>query len=95
MSLEMTHVEGRDAGRVVLYAISTCAWCKKTKRLLGEIGVAYDYLDVDLLGREKRREVEAEVKRWNPRVSFPTIVVNGTESIVGFNELRIREMLGT
>ncbi len=28
------HIPGRDVGWVMLYAISTCVWCKKTRRLL-------------------------------------------------------------
>jgi glutaredoxin len=94
MAAEWNHVDGRDIGKVTLYALSTCGWCKKTKRLLGEIGVAYDYLDVDSLGREDRDAIDVEVKKWNPRGSFPTIVLNSGESIVGFDEDKIREKLG-
>jgi len=25
------HVPGRNAGQVMLYALSTCVWCKKTR----------------------------------------------------------------
>ena len=61
MAVEVKHVDGRDAGSVMLYALSTCGWCKKTKRLLGELGVAYDYIDVDLLARGDKKEIEKEV----------------------------------
>ena len=95
MSIEVKRVEGRDAGHVMLYALSTCVWCKKTKRLLGELGVAYEYIDVDGLSREERTEVEKEIRRWNPRVSFPTIVLDESRAITGFDEERIRENLGS
>lgn len=94
MTPEMKHVEGRRAGDVVLYALSTCGWCKKTKQLLKDLGVEYSYIDVDLLSRQERNEIEKEVERWNPRASFPTIVVDGARSIVGFKEDEIREALG-
>ena len=79
----------------MLYALSTCVWCKKTKRLLEELGVAYDYIDVDGLGREERGEVELEIKKWNPRVSFPTLVLDGSRGIAGFDEEQIRGSLGS
>ncbi len=93
MPIEVKRVEGRDAGRVMLYALSTCVWCKKTKRLLAELGVAYEYIDVDGLSREERNEVEKEIKRWNPRASFPTIVLDDSRAITGFDEEKIRESL--
>jgi len=86
------HVHGRDAGKVTLYALSTCIWCKKTKALLGELGVAYDYEFVDLLEGKERVDVMDKVRHWNPTTSFPTLVVNG-KCIVGFREDEIREAL--
>jgi len=78
------------------YFISTCGWCKKTKRLLDDNNVDYEYEYVDLLsGSEKARALD-EVSQHNPRKSFPTVVVsNGqTEVVVGFKETRLREVLG-
>ena len=78
------------------YFISTCGWCKKTRRLLDDNNVDYEYEYVDLLsGSEKARALN-EVSQHNPRKSFPTVVVsNGqTEVVVGFKETRLREVLG-
>ena len=86
------HAHGRDAGKVTLYALSTCIWCKKTRALLGELGVAYDYEYVDLLEGRERVDVMDKVRHWNPSASFPTLVVNG-KCIVGFREDEIREAL--
>ncbi|MFW3146474.1 MAG: glutaredoxin family protein [Thermoplasmatota archaeon] len=91
---ELTTVEGYDKGDIKLYAISTCVWCKRTKKLLTDLGVKYRYIFVDLLDRETRNEVEEEVTKWNPRCSFPTMVINDNRSIVGFQEDEIREALG-
>ena len=35
------------------YAMSTCVWWKKTKRLLDELGLEYSYVDVDVLAKEE------------------------------------------
>jgi len=77
-----------------LFAISTCAWCKKTKKLLEENEVAYVCVDVDLLESEEKDQVRAVVRKHNPRVSYPTLVVNDAEVVVGFDEDKIKELLG-
>jgi glutaredoxin-like protein NrdH len=79
--------------KVMLYALSTCGWCKRTKQFLDTHGVAYDYLYVDLLGGDEKRDAMTEVRRWNQRESFPTIVIDGANAIVGFDEDRLREVL--
>ena len=78
------------------YFISTCGWCKKTKRLLDENNVDYEYEYVDLLSGSEKARVLDEVSQYNPRKSFPTLVVsNGqTQVVVGFKESRLREVLG-
>ena len=78
------------------YFISTCGWCKKTRRLLDDNNVDYEYEYVDLLSGSEKARVLDEVSQHNPRKSFPTVVVsNGqTEVVVGFKETRLREVLG-
>ncbi|MDT8357910.1 MAG: glutaredoxin family protein [Methanomicrobiaceae archaeon] len=88
--MEIMHVNGRDVGEVLLYALSTCQWCRKTKELLEESGVAFDYVYVDLLPEKKMEEVFEEIRKCNPRLGFPTVRIGG-ECIVGYQEERIRE----
>ena len=86
-------VPGRKGrNRIVLYALSTCGWCRKTKALLQELGVAYDYVDVDQQEGSNRELAKQEVLKWNPACSFPTIVVDGKDCVVGFQEDKIREL---
>ncbi|MEM3421147.1 MAG: glutaredoxin family protein [Candidatus Hadarchaeum sp.] len=88
----MNHVEGKKRGRIFLFALSTCVWCAKTKKLLDDLGVDYYYVDVDLLKGESREEALKEMERWNPKRSFPTLVINDRH-IVGFDEKKIKEAL--
>jgi glutaredoxin-like protein NrdH len=87
------HVAGRKAGKVMLYALSTCVWCRRTKRLLNELGVEYDYTDVDLLSGAEREAVMEAVEKYNPSLSFPTMVIDDKKAILGFQEKEIREAL--
>lgn len=91
--MDFVHVDGQDKGKITLYALSTCIWCKKTKDLLSKLGVAYDYLYVDLVDKSERENVVDMVKAHNPSSSFPTLVI-GDKVIVGFREKEIKEALG-
>jgi glutaredoxin-like protein NrdH len=93
--MKMEHVQGTSKGKVILFALSTCGWCAKTKALLKEIGVDHYYIFVDLLPPPELEDAIREVEKYNPHGSFPTLVINdGTQVIVGFREQEIREALG-
>ena len=87
------HVPGKDVGHIMLYALSTCGWCAKTKKLLDDLGVEYNFEYVDHLQGEEREQAIQEVKHWNPSCSFPTMVINDETCIVGYREDKIREAL--
>jgi len=91
--MDIKHVNGKDKGKVFLYALSTCGWCKKTKAFLNEQGLEYSYVDVDLVPAGEQDKVMADVKHWNPSCSFPTMVIDDTTCIVGFQPDKIKETL--
>jgi glutaredoxin-like protein NrdH len=89
------HVAGKKMGTIMLYALSTCGWCAKTKELLRELGVEFDYTFVDLLEGKEQDDAMNQVEKWNPSGSFPLLVINNKKSIVGFREQEIRSELGS
>ena len=91
--MKVDHVDGENKGHVMLFALSTCVWCKKAKRLLNELGVAYDYVNMDLLDEDQKRDATNAHARWNPSCSYPTLVINEAKCIVGFDENAIRKAL--
>jgi glutaredoxin len=92
--MAVEHVDGKNKGSVMLYALSTCGWCAKTKDLLRELGIAFDYTFVDLLDGEEQNQAMDAVEKFNPSGSFPTLVIDNRKSIVGFKEKEIREVFG-
>ena len=78
---------------IKIFSLSTCSHCKSTKRFLDECTVKYEFVDVDLLDGDERKAILADVKKFNPRCSFPTIII-GEQVIVGFKETEIKEALG-
>jgi len=91
MALE--HVSGKKTKRIVIYALSTCPWCRKTKNLMNELGVDYYFTDVDLASDVEKPVLLDTVRKWNPASSFPTIVIDDKKCIVGFKENEIREAI--
>jgi glutaredoxin len=91
--VELQRVEGTDKGKIVLYTLSTCMWCRMAKTLLKDMGVGYEYIDVDTLAAEEKDAVKKEIKKWNPDGSYPTMVINEKESVSGFDEAEIREKI--
>jgi glutaredoxin len=55
--------------------------------------VKYEFVDVDLLDGDERKAILDDVKKFNPRCSFPTIII-GEKVIVGYKEDEIKEALG-
>ena len=87
------HIEGQKKGDIILYTISTCAWCKKTKNFLKSLGVEYQYIDVDLLDPDEKKKIDNEVMKWNPQRNYPMMVVNNKKCVVGYKEDEIKEAL--
>ena len=77
---------------VKIFSLSTCSHCKSTKRLLDECTIQYEFVDVDLLQGDERKAILDDVKKFNPKCSFPTIII-GKKVIVGYKEQEIKEAL--
>ncbi len=91
--MALVKVPGKNKGNIMLYALSTCVWCGKTKKLLDDLGVEYTYEYVDLLTGKDRDAAVKAIMAWNPASSFPTMVLNNEKCIVGFKEAEIRQAL--
>lgn len=78
---------------VKIYTISTCGHCKLTKKLLSDCNIEYEFVDVDQLDGDERQAILDDVRKLNPRCSFPTILI-GNKVIIGYREEEIREALG-
>jgi glutaredoxin-like protein NrdH len=91
--MAVEHVSGKNKGIVMLYALSTCGWCAKTKELLRQLGVEFSFVYVDLLEDSEQDDAMNTIEKWNPSGSFPTLVINNKKAIVGFREQEIREAL--
>jgi len=70
--------------RVTIYTTSVCPFCAQAKRLLGELVIAYDEIDV---GCDEAGRVEM-VNRAGGRRTVPQIFID-REHVGGYEELRV------
>jgi len=78
--------------RVRLYSLSTCAICKGVKKFLEEHGIAFEQIEVDLLDSGEQWVTSKEIKRYNPALTFPTLIIE--EVILGHDEESMKKALG-
>ncbi len=74
------------AAPIVMYTTSWCGYCRKARTLFGELGIAFQDLDV-----EKDRAALRAKDKLDPSCGVPLIDFGG-EVICGFREDRIREL---
>jgi len=92
--LEKVKVSGTNSKhRVLLYALSTCAWCKLTKKYLNDNKIEYEYVDVDLCSEKDRQNIRNDIMKRGGEPSYPTIIIDDKILITGFGRDKIREAL--
>lgn len=76
-----------------LYALSTCPYCRMTRRYLDDHGITYEITEVDLLEGDEKQAAIDTVKELSGGTSFPVVVADG-HVIVGFNKSKMADLLG-
>lgn len=79
--------------QVLMYAISTCNWCRMTKKFLKDLGVEYEYVDVDLASKEDQETIRQDIQRRGGDLRYPTIIIDDKILITGFRKEQIKEAL--
>ena len=90
--LALSQAPGED-GLPFMFSLTTCRHCKKTKEYLDSNDAKYHLLYVDEFNGRDRSDLMDKVRSYNPRGSFPTIVLPGGKVVVGFREQLLREAL--
>jgi glutaredoxin-like protein NrdH len=92
--MQFSKVSGqKNQHKVILYALSTCAWCRMTKQFLKDNNVEYEYIDVDLCEEEDKQKIREHIQSKGGPLSYPTIIVDDNVLITGFRTDKIREAL--
>ena len=92
--MKTIRVEGENnKHKVLVYALSTCAWCRMTKKYLKDNNVEYEYVDVDLASDEDHEKIREDIMCRGGEPSYPTIIVDDKTLITGFRKDKMKEAL--
>ena len=78
---------------VKLLVLTTCLQCKALKDLLTAHNVEFESIDVDLLFKDERDILFAEMAPYNEKKAFPVTFIRD-KAIVGYQKDLIMEELG-
>jgi glutaredoxin len=91
---ELVSGEKKDH-KLRVFALSTCAFCKKAMNYLRERGFEFQYIYLDQLDFDLKREAKQELKtRYENVPVFPILTVDDTDAISGFVEQKWADRLG-
>lgn len=75
---------GPDMHSVEFYGLSTCIHCRHCREFLEKNNISFDAHYIDLAEGQERERLLEQVRKYNPRISFPTVVIDDETIIVGF-----------
>jgi ferredoxin-thioredoxin reductase catalytic subunit/glutaredoxin len=79
--------------KILLYSLTTCGFCQAIKKMLEDLGVKHHCIQVDELSGEEKKSVLRDLRKVNPKCSFPTVVIEDAV-IVGYKIQEIKEKIG-
>lgn len=79
--------------KITLYSLTTCVFCQAIKKMLDDLEISFQCIQADELPEEEKSTVIKELRKVNPKCSFPTVVVDD-KVIVGYKIQEIKESIG-
>lgn len=79
--------------KIILYSLSTCVFCQAIKKMLDDLEITFQCIQADELPDEERKKVVKELRKVNPKCSFPTVVIED-EAVIGYKIQEIKEKIG-
>jgi len=92
--MNISKVSGKNSKhQVLIYALSTCVWCKMTKQYLKDNEVEFEFVDVDLSTEADRDKIRKHIQDLGGSLSYPTIIVDSKKVITGFRKDLLKKEL--
>lgn len=71
--------------KLILLGLTTCSFCKKGKKFLDDHDLCYDYLYLDKIDPEVKKQLKIEfAAKYDKRLSYPTLIIDDREILTGF-----------
>ena len=93
--MQFSKVPGKqNKHKVVLYALSTCVWCKMALQFLKDSDVEFEYVYVDLCEEDDKQKIREHIQSKGGSLSYPTTIIDDKIVITGFRKDQLKETLG-
>ncbi|CAG36884.1 ferredoxin-thioredoxin reductase catalytic domain-containing protein [Desulfotalea psychrophila] len=79
--------------KIVLYSLTTCGFCQAIKKMFDDLAVGHLCIQADELTGEEKKQALRDLRKVNPKCSFPTVVIDETV-VVGPKIQEIKEKIG-
>ncbi len=79
--------------KVTIYALSTCLWCRKTKKYFEEQNIPFEAIDYDKQDEARQAAMMEEMRQAGCRGAFPFLRI-GEACTQGFDPEKFQELLG-
>ncbi|OGS12408.1 MAG: hypothetical protein A2234_02935 [Elusimicrobia bacterium RIFOXYA2_FULL_58_8] len=78
--------------KITIYALSTCLWCKKTKKYFEDRNIKFETVDYDKQDEAHQEAMMAEMRAANCSGSFPFLKI-GAACTQGYNPEEFDKLL--
>ncbi|OPY34658.1 MAG: glutaredoxin 3 [Methanomassiliicoccales archaeon PtaU1.Bin124] len=78
--------------KVMMYTLSTCPWCKKTKQWFNDRNIPFDFVDYDKAEKDEQKVIQDRVRKENLTLSFPIVYIDD-KVIQGYSPDKYDEMM--
>lgn len=79
--------------KITIYALSTCLWCKKTKKYFEDRKVPFEAVDYDKQDEARQDEITKEMKDAGYKCTFPFVRIDG-DCVQGYDPDEFEKLLG-
>jgi len=92
--MQTVKVPGRNnKHKILMYAISTCGWCKRAKQFLKDNDVEYEYVDVDTCSMEEKEKIWKDIRSRGGTLAYPTLIIDNEILLTGAPQDKLKEVL--
>ena len=77
----------------IMYALTTCLHCKNTKKFREDNHFEVTVIHLDDYCDAQRAELMEKVRTYNPRGTFPVVLMPNGKVIVGFRKILLEEAM--
>ncbi len=78
--------------KVSMYTLSTCPWCRRTKKFFTDRNIPFEYTDYDLADKKEQEKILKEMSKYSGS-AFPFVKIDG-KAVIGYNPEKYSELLG-